>query len=287
MGDAARRPLTVALAFTLAAAILALEPAPSVSAASEYTVTDFSVLGLDGVELKNSATVVSGHFGANNPDADVTIKAKAVVDPSSLVVGDTVSLGKNSVVTDVAANELTGEGVPLGTVTSLVALPLVDDLPDTPTFIPGTEEVDLGKGEAVTLEPGRYGPLTTKKEATVTFTGGEYHFASWDIGKDAALYFQGPSQVYVDGPVKLGSGVLRLVVIPPVPSSSPMTSCCGHLPAMAARSVAIQRRSTSAPIRRSELMSLRRTGPSGSAKTRNDSLPRCTDRPFRVVRGVR
>ena len=216
LGDAARRPLTVALAFTLAAAILALVPAPSVSAASEYTVTDFSVLGLDGVELKNSATVVSGHFGANNPGAEVAIKAKAVVDPSSLVVGDIVSLGKNSVVTDVAANELTGEGVSLGTATSLVALPLVDDPPDTPTFSPGIEEVDLEKGEAVTIEPGAYGPLTTKKEVTVTFTGGEYHFAAWDVGKDAAVYFRGPSQVFVDGPVKFGSGLI-LGGEPPAP----------------------------------------------------------------------
>jgi hypothetical protein len=145
--------LTVALAFTLAAAILALGPAPSVSAASEYPLTDFSVLGLDGVELKNGATVISGHFGANNAGAEVAIKAKAVVDPSSLVVGDTVSLGKNSAVTEVAANQITGPGTPTGVVTSPVALPLVDDLPATPTFTPGTDAVDVKKSEAVTLEP--------------------------------------------------------------------------------------------------------------------------------------
>jgi hypothetical protein len=218
VGDAARRPLTVAVAFTLTAAILVLGPAPPVPAASQHTLTDFSVLGLDGVELKNGATIVSGHLGANNAGAGVTIKSKAVVLPSSLVVGDTVSLGKNSVVTDVAANDLVGKGVPTGVVTSPVALPLVDDVPATPTFTPGTENLAVKKGEAITIEPGGYGTLTTKKEAVLIFTGGDYHFASWDVAKDATLSFQGLIRQHrhgLDLPVAVrGTGAGRRIRVP-------------------------------------------------------------------------
>ena len=179
------------------------EPAPQLA-----QLSDFVVLGAEGVYLKQNATVVSGDVGANlasdgpylaeGSEATVGIGVD-FLDPDSRVLGDSVYLKDNAAVYDVYYNELDGLGDVLGEGHTPVALPLVAAFPDLPAFNPGTEDFDVPQGGALTLEPGSYGLLKARLNSTVTFTGGVYEFAEWDVGESVDLVFQAPSEIRIVG----------------------------------------------------------------------------------------
>lgn len=207
-----RRVLVVAAAVALMATGLASPSAPAsaeVPPAEGWVLGDFSVFGTGGVQLKQGADILSGHVGVNDVSSspflasgsEVTVGLSVVVDPGSIVAGDTVFLKSSADVTDVYANELDGQGSASGTVSSPAVLPLIDVLPTSPTFAPGSTDVFVAQGDSTVLGAGSYGALDVNKGASVTFTGGVYQFEEWDVGLDVDLMFQAPSQVLVSGKI--------------------------------------------------------------------------------------
>lgn len=174
----------------------------------------FVVLGQEGVWLKENTDVISGDVAANiaserpylTDQSEVTIGQDVqFMDPSSRVMGDTVYLKQGSKVYEIYANELKGRGQILGVNHTPLELPLVPQLPIVPNVNPGTKNFDLKKNSTLTLDAGSYGKLETKKGATITFTGGVYHFTEWSLGDDVKVYFTAPTEIRIASKLDIGS----------------------------------------------------------------------------------
>lgn len=104
----------------------------------DLDVTDFVVLGVDGVYLKQNASVVSGDVGAINATSgpylagsqETTIGLGVTVPVTSRVLGDSVKLKQGSTVGDVYTNNLSGDGTVTGSVFTPVSFPLDVTLPE-------------------------------------------------------------------------------------------------------------------------------------------------------------
>lgn len=171
---------------------------------------DFVVLGNEGVWIRQGSTILSGDIGANrasvgpylNGDQEVTIGHDVVVKSSdSRVMGDTVRLKSGSQVQNILVNTLLGRGEILGTVTTPVMLPLVSEMPPVPSVDPGSQDIDVPAGGVLTLQPGSYGRLKARPGATLTLSGGLYHFQEWDLREDAQVLATGPVEIRVKGQI--------------------------------------------------------------------------------------
>jgi len=185
---------------------LSFTPSPTPTPGTVAQVSDFVLLGMEGVFVEQNAQVLSGDVGANVSSAgpylaegsEVTIGISAdLPDPASRVLGDSVYLKDNSQVYDVYYNELDGLGEVLGQHHTPLALPLVTAFPDVPAFTPGTQDFDVAQGGTLTLDAGSYGLLKARLGSTVIFTGGVYDFSEWDVGENMQLHFQAPSEIRV------------------------------------------------------------------------------------------
>lgn len=87
------------------------------------------------------------------------------------------------------------------TTTSPISLPLAVDLPALPDVAPGSEDVSVARGTAVTLAPGPYGHLAVARDATVEFGPGEYVFASMDVARGVTAWFTPETSLAVVGPL--------------------------------------------------------------------------------------
>ena len=168
----------------------------------------FVVLGQQGVQLEQNDVVVSGHVGANvaasgpylGDNSEVSIGVSVTFSsPASRVMGDSVYLKQGAQVYDVYFNERAGLGQILGNQFTPVTLPLVSAFPTVPGFTAGTQNINVGTNGSLTLAAGSYGNLTSQSGATITFTGGVYTFASWDMGVSNKLYFAAPSEIRIVG----------------------------------------------------------------------------------------
>jgi hypothetical protein len=176
--------------------------------------TSFVVFGQEGVWLKENTDVLSGDVAANIASAgpyladgsEVTIGQEVrFMDPVSRVMGDTVYLKQGSQVYDVYTNQLKGKGVLLGVSHTPLELPLVPQLPAVPSVNPGTQNFNLKKNGSLTLDAGSYGKLEGKNGATITFTGGVYHFTEWTLGDDVKIYFAAPTEIRIAGRLDIGT----------------------------------------------------------------------------------
>lgn len=113
---------------------------------------------------------------------------------------------KNAEVFDVHYNELSGLGDVLGEEVSPLELPLVQILPQVPSFAPGEDNVVVSAGESIVLGPGSYGLLEADEGAAITFIGGEYDFAEWNVGLSVDLDFDAPSEVRIQGKLSVDQG---------------------------------------------------------------------------------
>ncbi|WP_454062961.1 PKD domain-containing protein [Candidatus Nitrospira salsa] len=190
---------------------------------------DFVVFGKEGVWIKRDSTVLSGDVGANvasggpyfTGDYEVTIGLDArFTNPTSRIMGDTMRLKRGSQVQDVSANTLKGPGQVFGTLTSPVDLPLVSSLPLIPSVAPGTQDIDVSNDGILSLDAGHYGFLTVGKRATVTLTGGEYHFRKWNIRREAKVYATASVDIRVAEHLETRSEVL----IGPAPNATTLTA---------------------------------------------------------------
>jgi len=178
-------------------------------------VSDFVLLGSEGVWVEQNGVVVDGDVGANisSPGpylakgSEVTIGIGAtILDPGSRVLGDSVYIKNGGQIYDVYYNELDGLGEVLGQQFTPLDLPLVGAFPDLPVFSPGAQSFDVPQNGSLTLDPGAYGLLKARMGSAVTFTGGVYEFAEWDVGENVVLYFQAPSEIRIAGRLAVDQG---------------------------------------------------------------------------------
>jgi len=191
------------------ATFTAVPPTPSTG------LGDFVVLGQEGVWMRQDSIVHSGSIGANQASpgpylsegSEVTIGIGAtLLDPTSTVMGDTVTVKDNATVYDVSYNEIGGLGDILGQQITPVTLPLVDAFPPFPTVTPGTQDFDVASQTTLTLDPGSYGTLQGRIDSTIIFTGGVYHFQAWNLGDRVKVYFQAPTEIRIAGKLDVGQG---------------------------------------------------------------------------------
>ncbi len=196
---------------------------------SSYAAQDYVVLGVEGIWVREATTVVSGDVGANMASTgpwlasnqEVTFGQHVVVqDPTSRVMGDTMRLKTGSQVYDVFVNTLRGPGQILGTVTTPVSLPLVSALPPVPAVTPGTQNFNVPPGGTLTLDAGNYGLLKARPNATVTLTGGLYHFREWNIRSGAKVYAAASVEIRIQDHLNGRDGI----IVGPAPSATTLTA---------------------------------------------------------------
>ena len=190
---------------------------------------DFVVLGNEGVWVRQGSTILSGDVGANqasigpylNGEQEMTIGHDVVVQTSnSRIFGDTVRLKSGSQIQNIVVNTLLGPGQILGTMTTPVRLPLVFEMPPVPSVHPGSQDIDIPAGGALTLQAGRYGRLKARPGAIVTLSGGLYHFQEWDIREDAQVLATKAVEIRVKGQID----TRRHTVVGPAPDAATLTA---------------------------------------------------------------
>ena len=98
---------------------------------------------------------------------------------------------------DVRYNQLTNNGTISGSQTASLPLPVFSALPTFLTATPSTTNVSVAMNGTYTLAAGSYQDLVVGKKATVTFTGGTYHFRSISVDREAKLLFSAAAVVRV------------------------------------------------------------------------------------------
>lgn len=180
----------------------------SVSYTVGYNLNRFVLLAQEGLELDQGASVVSGDVGArvrsNGPfladlaEVSVGLNVK-MLDPVSHLLGDSISIRRGATVHNPSFNDLDNNGTALGASVTPLDLALIPELPALPAITPGTQNLVVRQNKKMKLDAGSYGNLIVRQRGTVTFTGGVYHFRSWDVGQRANLYFLAPTEIRIAG----------------------------------------------------------------------------------------
>jgi hypothetical protein len=170
------------------------------------------VLGQEGVRLGQEVIVYSGSVVANTPTTgpfldsgvELSIGQQSSFLGESSAYGDSVKVIQRSVIPTVYYNHLQeGQQVSIGQRVTPLTLPVVA-LPAFPVISPGGDNITVPQNGALTLVAGSYGTLKVNQKATVIFSGGEYHFASWEVGQQANLYFLAASDIRIAGRLSVG-----------------------------------------------------------------------------------
>jgi hypothetical protein len=170
-------------------------PAPSLGAPAE----SFSLLAVRDLRIERDVVVSSGNVGTAQPGGTARLEQDvAISDPASVLAADELTLRSGVTVQDAAYNTIDNAGTIAGTVTSPVSVPITT-LPGFVPASPGTDDIDVGQNEAVSLAVGAYGDLDVQKGATVTLTGGRYDFESWAIAMEVTIVAAAPVEVHLAG----------------------------------------------------------------------------------------
>lgn len=123
----------------------------------------------------------------------VEVKNKAVI-AGTLVYHDLVKRGKKAEI----ANEVQ---VPAS------YFPLFTDnpLPEFQAGTPGSESIEVRKGDAVTLVPGAYDHVRVKSKGVLILSGGDYDLTSFKVDSKATVKVLAASTIRVAGQFKTGS----------------------------------------------------------------------------------
>lgn len=177
-------------------------------------VGDYAVLGLNSVWFLEKSDLHSGHVGVMdaspgpvlNADVEVSIGNNAVFhDPESVIVGDSIKLKKGADVFDIFYNDLDlGPNTTHGQLITPLTLPLAIDLPPFPEITPGTTDYVVPRNGRLELAAGAYGDVTLKQNSVLTLTGGIYHFANFDLGRDSEVWITAPTEIRIDDRLKPG-----------------------------------------------------------------------------------
>lgn len=178
------------------------------------------VLGQVGVKLDQRVTVHSGAVVVNSASegpfldssgVELSIGQQVTFQGDSSAYADSVKVNQRSVIPSLHYNHLVeGQQVTINQRVTPLALPMVE-LPPFLSSSPSGNHVTVAQAKSLTLAAGSYGDFKVNQRATVIFTGGEYHFASWDVGQQVNLYFAAPSEVRIAGRLAVGQ---RSVVAP-------------------------------------------------------------------------
>ncbi len=173
-----------------------------------YNLNRFVMLAQEGLELDQGASVVSGDVGArtqssgpylgNGMEVSVGLQVE-MLDPASYLLGDSIFIRRGATVHNPSFNELDNNGTALGTSVTPLDLALIPELPALPAITPGTQNLVVGQNKRMTLDAGSYGDLVVRTRAKVTFTGGIYHFQSWDVGQQVELHFLAQTEIRIAG----------------------------------------------------------------------------------------
>ena len=188
-------------------------------------ILSFSVLATNSIEMDMQVTIHSGNVGVNEATAGPFLKPEAAlyfhksvsIPSGSRAFSDSVYVHNDAVIDgDVFYNQLTELGIIAGSKTTPLSLPIIDALPLFRSAELGTvSNITVASGEVLTLAPGSYGIITVEGTGTIEFTGGVYHIQSLFAKKDAALNFNAPSEVRIQGDFRTN----KSVYIGPAPGS--------------------------------------------------------------------
>jgi len=178
-----------------------LIPLAPVSVSAEG-ISSFSVFATNSTWIRYGASVKSGDIGTRdagsgpwlNSHSEVTIGYNTYVADGISIYADSLKIRHGGSVFDAYYNELTNNGTIRGHEYTPLALPLDVSLPEFPTPAPGTDNYDVARGRILTLEPGGYGKIKVRRNATLILTGGTYHLEDLDLGScGSKVLFQAPT----------------------------------------------------------------------------------------------
>jgi hypothetical protein len=201
----------------------------SVSYTIGYNLNQFVALAQEGVELDQRSSVLSGDVGAriasNGPflgnGVEVSIGQQVeMLSAASRLLGDSLFIRQGATVYNPAYNNITNNGTVLGTPVTPLTLTLIPGLPALPAITPGSQNFEVEQQGALTLNAGSYGDLVVRQRATITFTGGVYHFRSWDVGQLVELHFLAPAEIRIAGKL----GVDQRSYLGPAPTAIGLTA---------------------------------------------------------------
>ncbi|MDY6990935.1 MAG: hypothetical protein SWQ30_23075, partial [Thermodesulfobacteriota bacterium] len=179
----------------------------SANAQANQDLSSFSIFATNSSYFKAGTIVRTGDIGVvdQSPgpwldsESEVTIGVGVYLHDDVSIYGDTVKIKIRASVNDVYYNELNNNGTVRGVENQPLVLPLDVSLPVFPTPNPGTDEVDIGWGQTLTLGPGSYGDVHVMANATLVLTGGVYHFENLDLGLcHAKVLCQGPTDLIIN-----------------------------------------------------------------------------------------
>ncbi len=165
-----------------------------------------AVLGTNSVWLRTGSDVLSGDVIVNqagagpflNGSVELSLGGTVTTPAGWDVQADSVTIaGGTTVASDLFYNQLTNNGTVTGSQSSPLALPVFASLPTFLTATPGSTDVNVANNGSQTLAAGSYRDLIVGRKATVTFTGGVYHFRTIQVDREAKLYFSAASEVRV------------------------------------------------------------------------------------------
>jgi hypothetical protein len=192
-----------------------------------------AVLGTHSVWLQSGADVLSGDVIANDAGSapflsstEVSIASSATTAAGWDVQGHRVTIASGATVaSDVYSNQLANSGSVSGAQYTPLSLPVFATLPAFQSASPGSTDINVASNGTRTLAPGSYRDLIVGRRATVTFTGGVYHFRSIRTDREAKLFFSGGSEVRVQQRVSTNT----LTVIGPSSGSVTAASIVFHV----------------------------------------------------------
>lgn len=171
------------------------------------------LLATNSIQIDQGATVISGDVIVNNATVGPFLGEAAlsldrfVSTPAGFKLAATsVDLDRDAMAGgDVYFNTLSNQGTIAGAQFTPLALPVYATLPEAFVRPPGSDNVVVPNGTAVTLAEGAYGNLSIGNDATVHLTGGGYAFASITIGNNGSLRYAPPTDVVVSGRANFGA----------------------------------------------------------------------------------
>ncbi|HEX9829492.1 MAG TPA: hypothetical protein VGB10_04705 [Bacteroidota bacterium] len=181
---------------------------------AQAEVSTYSLFATHSLYLEQNSQVQSGDIGVNEAgsapfqDSDVELSVGIGVTTAAGydVKANRINLKSGATVNgSVHYNTLTSNGTVTGTQHTPLSLPLAT-LPEFKSATPGTQNIQVPQNGSMSLEPGSYNTFDVNKNGVVTFTGGVYHFNSWNSGDDVQIIFQAPSEVRIAGKFDSGQG---------------------------------------------------------------------------------
>lgn len=164
-----------------------------------------AILATNSAWLRSGSDVLSGDVIVNQAGAgpflngaELSVGGSVTTAANWDVEGDSLTIAAGAVVSgDVSYNQLTNNGTIGGLQRTPLALPVFPTLPAFLAATPGTTTINVPNNGTQTLAPGSYLDLVVGRKATVTFTGGTYHFRSITVDRESKLLFSAASQVRV------------------------------------------------------------------------------------------